>query len=58
MLHWATADYTYWVVSDLGLPELGEFAGLLRQTDSAAGTPITSRRTGSADGDGVMSPVR
>ena len=39
LLHWATADYTYWVVSDLGLPELGEFAGLLRQADSAAGAP-------------------
>ena len=39
LLHWATADYTYWVVSDLGLPELGDFAGLLRQADSAAGTP-------------------
>ncbi len=39
LLHWATADYTYWVVSDLGLPELEDFAGLLRQADSAAGTP-------------------
>ena len=39
LLHWTTADYTYWVVSDLGLPELGEFAGLLRQADSAAGAP-------------------
>jgi len=39
LLHWATADYTYWAVSDLGLPELGEFAGLLRQADSAAGAP-------------------
>jgi len=39
LLHWATADYRYWVVSDLGLPELGDFAGLLRQADSAAGTP-------------------
>jgi len=39
LLHWATADYTYWVVSDLGLPELGDFAGLLRQADSAAGEP-------------------
>src|SRR2546422_10613868 len=37
LLHWATADYAYWVVSDLGLPELGDFAGLLRQADSAAG---------------------
>ena len=39
LLHWATADYTYWVVSDLGLPELGDFAGLLRQADSAASAP-------------------
>jgi anti-sigma factor RsiW len=39
LLHWTTADYSYWVVSDLGLPELGDFAGLLRQADSAAGAP-------------------
>ena len=39
LLHWTTADYTYWVVSDLGLPELGDFAGLLAQADSAAGAP-------------------
>ncbi len=39
LLHWAAADYTYWVVSDLGLPELGDFAGLLRQADSVAGAP-------------------
>ena len=39
LLHWATADYTYWVVSDLGLPELGDFAGLLRQADSAPAAP-------------------
>ena len=39
LLHSAMADYTYWVVSDLGLPELGDFAGLLRQADSAAGAP-------------------
>jgi anti-sigma factor (TIGR02949 family) len=36
LLHWTTADYTYWVVSDLGLPELDDFAGLLRQADSVA----------------------
>jgi anti-sigma factor RsiW len=36
MLHWTTPDYTYWVVSDLGLAELQEFAGLLRQADSTA----------------------
>jgi anti-sigma factor RsiW len=39
LLHWTTADYSYWVVSDLGLPELRDFAGLLRQADSAAGSP-------------------
>ena len=36
-LHWTTPDYTYWVVSDLGLAELQEFAQLLRQADSATG---------------------
>jgi len=30
LLHWTAGDYTCWVVSDLGLPELQEFAGLLR----------------------------
>jgi len=30
LLHWTTADYTYWVVSDLGLAELQDFARLLR----------------------------
>jgi len=36
-LHWTTPDYTYWVVSDLGLAELQEFAQTLRQADSATG---------------------
>jgi anti-sigma factor RsiW len=36
LLHWATPAYAYWVVSDLGLPELRDFAGLLRQADSIA----------------------
>ena len=31
VLHWTTRDYTYWVVSDLGLAELQEFNGLLQQ---------------------------
>ncbi len=39
LLHWTMGDYTYWVVSDLGLPELQEFAGLLRQADSATSGP-------------------
>ncbi|HEX5963083.1 MAG TPA: anti-sigma factor [Gemmatimonadales bacterium] len=36
LLHWTTPDYVYWVVSDLGTAELGEFAELFRQADSAA----------------------
>jgi anti-sigma factor RsiW len=36
LLHWATSAYAYWVVSDLGLPELQDFAGLLRAADSSA----------------------
>jgi anti-sigma factor RsiW len=35
-LHWTTADYSYWVVSDLGRAELGDFTRLVQQTDSAA----------------------
>ena len=38
VLHQVTPDYTYWVVSDLGLVELREFAGLLVRGDSAART--------------------
>jgi anti-sigma factor (TIGR02949 family) len=37
LLHWTTPGYTYWVVSDLGLAELREFAQLLREADSTAG---------------------
>ncbi len=36
LLHWTTPDYAYWVVSDLGLPELRDFAGLVQRGDSAA----------------------
>ena len=36
LLHWTTGDYVYWVASDLGTAELGEFAGLLRQAASTA----------------------
>ena len=39
LLHWATPEYTYWVVSDLGMAELREFVGLLRQADSTASRP-------------------
>lgn len=35
-LHWTTGDYTYWVLSDLGVAELQEFAQLLRQADATA----------------------
>src|SRR2546425_159398 len=31
LLHWTTTDYAYWVVSDLGLPELQNFTQLMRQ---------------------------
>jgi anti-sigma factor RsiW len=45
LLHWTTADYRYWVVSDLGLAELQEFTRLVRQADSAiydsSGRPIS-----------------
>jgi anti-sigma factor RsiW len=40
-LHWTTGDYTYWVVSDLGLAELQEFAQLLRQADSTTSVPAS-----------------
>lgn len=36
-LHWKTAEYSYWAVSDLGASELGDFAELVKQADSAAG---------------------
>lgn len=37
LLHWTTPSYVYWVASDLGRPELTEFAGMLRQSDSLTG---------------------
>ncbi len=40
-LHWTTGDYTYWVVSDLGLAELEEFAQLLREADSTTSAPAS-----------------
>ena len=40
LLHWATPAYTYWVASDLGLPELHDFAALLRRGDSAAAATV------------------
>jgi len=42
LLHWTAADYTYWVVSDLGLAELRDFAQLVRQADSTAGAPAAA----------------
>jgi anti-sigma factor RsiW len=36
MLQWATPEYTYWVVSDLGLTELSDFVRLVQLGDSAA----------------------
>jgi anti-sigma factor RsiW len=41
LLHWTTPEYTYWVVSDLGVAELREFAQLLREADSTASRPTT-----------------
>lgn len=32
LVHWTGADFTYWVVSDLGMPELETFAARLRQS--------------------------
>jgi anti-sigma factor RsiW len=43
LLHWNGPDFTYWVVSDLGTTELQEFAGLLKNADSAAAAPPTSQ---------------
>lgn len=36
LLRWTSPPYEYWVVSDLGLAELQDFAGLLRQADTTA----------------------
>ena len=33
LLHWTTPDYTYWVVSDLGVAELRDFAHLVQQAE-------------------------
>jgi anti-sigma factor RsiW len=46
LLHWTTPEYTYWVVSDLGLAELREFGQLVRQADSTATGPATERGPG------------
>jgi anti-sigma factor RsiW len=36
VLHWATPEFAWWVVSDVGLTELSEFGSMLRLADSAA----------------------
>jgi anti-sigma factor RsiW len=41
--HWTTPEYTYWVASDLGLPELRDFVRLVQQGDSAAGAAPPAR---------------
>ncbi len=43
LLHWRTADYTYWVVSDLGVAELRQFAQMLRDADSIDSAPAAVR---------------
>ena len=35
VLHWTTPEYTYWVASDLGLPELRDFVELVQRGDAA-----------------------
>jgi anti-sigma factor (TIGR02949 family) len=40
LLHWSNADDSYWLVSDLGLAELSDFARLVQRADSAAGPPV------------------
>jgi anti-sigma factor RsiW len=39
LLHWTTPAYSYWVASDLGLPELRDFETLLERGDSVAAAP-------------------
>ena len=34
LLHWTTPEFTYWLVSDLGLADLEEFARLLRTSET------------------------
>ena len=43
LLHWTTPAYAYWVASDLGLPELRDFAALLQRADSVAAAPAADR---------------
>jgi len=43
LLRWTTPEYAYWVVSDLGMAELHDFAQLVQQADSAATMPAAAR---------------
>ena len=43
LLHWTTPAYSYWVASDLGLPELRDFAALIEHGDSVAAAPAADR---------------
>jgi len=43
LLQWTTPEYTHWVVSDLGLAELRDFAQLLQQADSTVAGPGAAR---------------
>ena len=43
LLHWTTPYYAYWLVSDLGLAELSEFAHLIREADSTVSEPAAAR---------------
>jgi anti-sigma factor RsiW len=43
LLHWTTPEYAYWVISDLGMTELREFAHLMREADSMATAPTAAR---------------
>jgi anti-sigma factor RsiW len=43
VLHWATADFVYWVASDVGESELADFAGMLRLADSTTATAGSER---------------
>jgi anti-sigma factor RsiW len=42
LLRWTTTDYAYWVVSDLGLAELHDFAHMVQRADSTVA--VTSSR--------------
>jgi anti-sigma factor RsiW len=39
LLHWSASGYDCWLVSDLGLTELREFMGLLKEAEAATTSP-------------------